>query len=126
MGVFNRKQEQKKFKATLTYGGDVVSLYEESKRLDREAKVWRDRIYASAEWETKEKIEEQQRAKEKEYEILIGNKYGFDPTQTGTYMHIRDYMQNYNKCEPSPFGFHATVWIDENREEKCIFCKKDL
>lgn len=126
MSFFNRKKEQEKFKATLTYGTDVLSLYEEAKRVEREVKVWRDRIFSSDEWKKKEELEKQQRAIEETYEKAIGVKYGFDPTDMGTHFHLRDYMKNYNKCEKSPFGYHATVWVGEDRENTCVFCKEDL
>ena len=125
MGWFDKKKKEK-FKAKLTYGTDVVSLYEEAKRVDAEIKIQRDRIYASAEHEKKTELEKQKRMIEQEYETAIGKKYGFDTTESGTYFHLRDYIKGFNSCSKSPFGYHGVVWKAENRDNICIFCDKDL
>lgn len=125
MSWFDKKKKEK-FKAKLTYGTDVVSLYEEAKRVDAEIKIQRDRIYASEEYERKAELEGKKHMIEQEYEVAIGMKYGFDPTETGTHFHLRDYIKDYNRCEKSPFGYHGVVWKGENRDNICIFCDKDL
>ena len=126
MGWFKSKKEKEKFKATLTYGEDVVSLYEESKHLERQAKEMFSRIRASEEWARKEEFEKQFRAIQQQYEILLGKKHGFDSTKSGTHLHVRDYIESMNSCDQSPFKFHAVVWEGDDRRSICIFCKKDL
>lgn len=124
MGLFNKKKEREKFKAKLTYGDDIVSLYEEAKRLEGEVRIWRERIHASEEYARKAELEEQQQEVQKQYEILLGKQHGFDPTHPGTFVHIRDYIEGMNKCKQSPFGYHALVWENSKRENICIFCKQ--
>jgi hypothetical protein len=131
MGWFSRKKDQERFKHTLTYGEDIVALYEEAKRLDREVTIWRDRIWASEEHKIKEQLENERREYEKRYEKLLGEKYGFNTDEMGTYFHLRDYMKDYNKCDRSPFGYHGVVRrSDANHpdyalNDMCIFCNKD-
>jgi len=126
MGWFKSKKEKERFKATLTYGEDIVSLYEESKHLERLSKEMFSRIRESEEWSKKEEFEKQFRAVQQQYEVLLGNKHGFDATEVRIHVHVRDYMASMNKCDQSPFKFHAVVWEGDDRSSVCIFCKKDL